>query len=126
MRTAVRFLERDKDAALPLYFFGSEQANERGGVVHAADCRGATGPSGLLESYRRLIGQQTLSGPTTFVPLIREAMHRVRTTGRYHILLIITDGAVTVRPYPAPALRCTLPCRLSLRPLSPAVPTRGG
>lgn len=35
-----------------------------------------------------------LSGPTTFVPLINEAVRRVKASKKYHLLLIISDGAV--------------------------------
>lgn len=33
-------------------------------------------------------------GPTSFVPLITTACNIVRTTGKYHILIIITDGII--------------------------------
>jgi hypothetical protein len=35
-----------------------------------------------------------MSGPTTFAPVIYEAIGIVKTTGKYHILIIICDGAV--------------------------------
>ena len=36
-----------------------------------------------------------MSGPTTFAPLIRQAIEMVKFTKQYHILLILTDGDVT-------------------------------
>ena len=44
-----------------------------------------------------------MSGPTSFGPIIRQAMKVVKRSGnRYHILLIIADGAIT-RPSHLPA-----------------------
>jgi E3 ubiquitin-protein ligase RGLG len=54
-------------------------------------CRGR---DDLVATYRETIPYQTLSGPTTFIPLINDAVERCKTTKKYHILLIITDGAV--------------------------------
>ena len=42
----------------------------------------------------QIIAIQTLSGPTNFTAVIDDAINHVVNTGKYHILLIITDGAV--------------------------------
>jgi hypothetical protein len=85
--------EKDMDCVVPLFFFGSVEANQHGGCVLIEDCKGK---AGLEQAYRTNIRNHQLSGPTTFVPLIHEAIRRVKQTKKYHLLLIITDGAVTV------------------------------
>lgn len=98
------------------------QANQAGGVEFVRECKGS---DGLVAAYRETIGAQILSGPTTFVPLINEvclavvlapallrhvaglcgcadvcgwqAVRRVQRTKKFHLLLIITDGAISVR-----------------------------
>jgi E3 ubiquitin-protein ligase RGLG len=91
MKSATKFLERDKNGVFPLYFFGSRQARATDGVLFAKDCKGS---ADLVATYKQVIQTQTLSGPTTFVPLIKEALKRVKASKKYHILLIITDGEV--------------------------------
>lgn len=49
----------------------------------------------VLEMYNQIAPQITLSGPTSFVPIIRHAIEIVKHVGTYHILVIITDGQVT-------------------------------
>ena len=90
--SSVRFLRTDADQIFPLLYFGSAQANSAGGVLHVGNCGGV---EGLRQAYTSTIGEQTLSGPTSFVPLIRWGIEKVKETGHYHILLILTDGCVT-------------------------------
>lgn len=91
MKVAIKFFQRDLDSNIPLSYFGSVQANQLGGVQTVKVCRGI---DDLVNTYRASIPYQTLSGPTTFIPLIREAVERCKSTKKYHILLIVTDGAV--------------------------------
>ena len=47
----------------------------------------------MLESYNDMVKRVSLSGPTSFGPVIRRAMkHVVESGNMYHILLIIADG----------------------------------
>jgi hypothetical protein len=46
----------------------------------------------LLAAYADAAAAVTLSGPTSFAPIIREAVDVVRSKGKYHILIIIADG----------------------------------
>jgi len=42
-----------------------------------------------------VVRRVTLSGPSSLAPIIRKAVDIVRQTGKYHILVIITDGQIT-------------------------------
>lgn len=91
MRLSTTIFRRDISGVVPLYYFGSAQANQQGGILYVADCHSLTE---LQTTYVRTIELQTLSGPTTFVPMIDEALRRVKETGRFHLLIIITDGII--------------------------------
>jgi len=91
MRFSTKFLQKDTHGEVPLYYFGSEQANAKGGVHFVAECKGA---QELQQTYTKTIGHQTLSGPTLFIPTISEALRRVKETNKFHVLLILTDGMV--------------------------------
>lgn len=45
-----------------------------------------------LARYRAVAPTVALAGPTSFAPIIRQAASIVRSTGGYHILIIICDG----------------------------------
>jgi len=85
------FLSCDTDGGFPLYYFGSVQAAELGGFVHVKDCENT---ADLWQTYRRTVGKQELSGPGRFTPLFERAVERAKALGRYHILLVFTDGDV--------------------------------
>jgi Mg-chelatase subunit ChlD len=49
----------------------------------------------VLQAYTRLLPHVNLSGPTTWAPAVYKALEIVkRNNGRYHILVIISDGQV--------------------------------
>ena len=45
--------------------------------------------------YRNLVPNVVKAGPTSFAPIIHEAIKIVNNTGGFHILVIIADGQVT-------------------------------
>lgn len=49
---------------------------------------------GVLQRYQQLVPSIEMSGPTSFAPIINKAIEIVKGRNRYHILLIIADGAV--------------------------------
>jgi len=85
------FLSCDTDGGFPLYYFGSVQSAELGGFVHVKDCENT---ADLWQTYRKTVGRQELSGPGRFTPLFERAVERTKALGRYHILLVFTDGDV--------------------------------
>jgi len=90
-KTLSRF---DDDGLIPAYVFGDiVNSNERvTPFFHDRDCNGF---EEVLLRYTHLVPFLTLSGPTSFAPLIYEAISIVKQTRKYHILLIITDGEVS-------------------------------
>ena len=49
----------------------------------------------VLQLYNEVVRRVTLSGPSSLAPIIRKAVDIVHQTGKYHILVIITDGQIT-------------------------------
>jgi E3 ubiquitin-protein ligase RGLG len=96
----------DDDHLIPAYGFGDSATTDKlvfpfmltntNGYPSEAPC---VKLSGVLQAYDRILqdiahGRILMSGPTSFGPIIRKAIEIVRATKAYHILLIITDGAV--------------------------------
>ena len=62
---------------------------------------GCKGVDGVLAAYRQALANVALSGPTCFEPVLRTAVAQAETYAKlppnefkYHVLLIITDGAI--------------------------------
>ncbi|XP_074640214.1 uncharacterized protein LOC141898275 [Tubulanus polymorphus] len=51
--------------------------------------------SDVLDLYNDVAKRVTLSGPTSFAPLIRKTIEIAKRANTYHILIIIADGQVT-------------------------------
>ncbi|KAH3748623.1 hypothetical protein DPMN_183069 [Dreissena polymorpha] len=49
----------------------------------------------ILCAYNTKTKHVKFGGPTSFVPVITEAIRIVKETGKYHILIIVADGEVT-------------------------------
>jgi hypothetical protein len=91
----------DDDNLIPAYGFGDSKTTDKFvfSLKNNADepCHGL---EGVLEAYNTIVtkfqkGYLVMSGPTSFVPIINQAIEIVKNTRQYHILLIICDGAVT-------------------------------
>ncbi len=50
----------------------------------------------VLQCYSEITPLLVFSGPTSFAPVIREAINIVRAARAYHILVIVADGAVWI------------------------------
>ena len=56
----------------------------------------ANGLEALFERYKQIAGSVYMSGPTSFAPLIRQAMRDVYESGmKFHMLLILADGQIS-------------------------------
>lgn len=91
----------DDDRLIPAYGFGDNWSRDRtvlpfkkgaGGVVKP--CKGV---EEVLERYQKIAKKIILAGPTSFAPLIYEAIRLVKEERQYHILVIIADGKVDAR-----------------------------
>ena len=81
----------DDDCSVPLYGFGDvKTANKRVFMLNNEQL--CQSKEELLCAYADAAASVTLSGPTSFAPIIYEAIDTCRSTGKYHILVIIADG----------------------------------
>merc|ERR1740138_1009255 len=85
----------DDDHMIPVYGFGDSHTRAQGIFsFHEGDkpCKGLVA---TLNRYAEISASVQMWGPTSFAPLIRQAIKVVRETNEYHILLILADGQVT-------------------------------
>ncbi|KAI5060080.1 hypothetical protein GOP47_0024500 [Adiantum capillus-veneris] len=86
----------DDDKKIPCFGFGDATTHDRKVFPFYHDGQPCHGIEGVLERYEQLVSHVTLSGPTSFAPLIHAAIDIVRQSGnQFHVLLIIADGQVT-------------------------------
>lgn len=90
----------DDDNLIPVYGFGdnrtraSKTFNFKTNAVN--DDEPCEGLADALDCYRERIGDVTMSGPTSFAPVIRKAMAAARKNkDHFHVVVILTDGAVS-------------------------------
>jgi len=85
----------DDDHMIPVYGFGDKSTRDTGIFSFNAKDAPCKGLTACVRRYCELATSVELYGPTTFAPLIRQAVHLVRETNEYHILVIIADGQVS-------------------------------
>jgi E3 ubiquitin-protein ligase RGLG len=86
----------DEDNIIPVYGFGDELTCDRAVFTFAEHESKAGFPLESIRSrYREVVRNVVMAGPTSFAPIINEAVNIVNRTGDYHILVIIADGQVT-------------------------------
>ncbi|CAC5383077.1 RGLG [Mytilus coruscus] len=84
----------DDDGIIPAFGFGDASTKDRS--VFSFRSQGyCNGFHDVLNAYNELTPNVRLSGPTSFAPLIRQAIDTVKKTKSYHILVIVADGQVT-------------------------------
>jgi hypothetical protein len=82
----------DDDNLIDAFGFGDAYTTDKS-VFSLLDgpCQGL---DGVLEAYTGIVNRVQMSGPTSFAPIIRQAVDLVKERASYHILIIIADGAV--------------------------------
>merc|ERR1712178_83082 len=75
--------------------FGDSTTGDFGCFPFHTDGRPSQGVAEVLERYQELAGAVKFSGPTSFAPVIREAINIVKEEQSHHILVIVADGQVT-------------------------------
>eukprot|EP01025_Chloroclados_australasicus_P055137 TRINITY_DN6608_c0_g2_i3.p1 TRINITY_DN6608_c0_g2~~TRINITY_DN6608_c0_g2_i3.p1 ORF type:complete len:459 (-),score=39.01 TRINITY_DN6608_c0_g2_i3:284-1597(-) len=89
----------DEDSIIPCYGFGDVSTHDKLVFSFYDGTEQTRGLENLLKRYRQVTPNVQLSGPTSFGPIIRQAIHLVNRSGcQYHILVIIADGQVTRDP----------------------------
>lgn len=94
----------DDDHQIPIYGFGDASSGNAFVFSFESGDRPCKGLLAALKRYETIAGAVTLAGPTSFAPLIRQAISVVRSTNEYHILVIIADGQVSSSDTQATAL----------------------
>ncbi|RLN87547.1 hypothetical protein BBJ28_00013090 [Nothophytophthora sp. Chile5] len=84
----------DDDNIIPAFGFGDSVTKGDGAFSFAEGRKGCQGFDEVLKRYNALTPTLQLWGPTSFAPVIREAIRAVREDPGYHILVIIADGQV--------------------------------
>jgi len=87
--------EFDDDKLIPAYGFGDATTSDSACFPFNSGDRPSHGVGAVLERYTEITKTINLAGPTSFAPVIREAIRIVREEQCYHILVIIADGQVT-------------------------------
>eukprot|EP01026_Neomeris_dumetosa_P039638 TRINITY_DN3258_c0_g1_i8.p1 TRINITY_DN3258_c0_g1~~TRINITY_DN3258_c0_g1_i8.p1 ORF type:complete len:312 (+),score=46.35 TRINITY_DN3258_c0_g1_i8:95-1030(+) len=89
----------DEDSMIPCFGFGDVTTHDQHVFSFYEAEEQQRGLEKLLKRYRQITPHVKLSGPTSFGPMIRQAIRIVRESGcQYHVLLIIADGQVTRDP----------------------------
>lgn len=86
----------DDDNFIPCYGFGDLTTKDRAVFSFFPDNRPAVGLEGAVARYRQIVPHVDLSGPTSFAPIVNQAIQIVQESGNdFHILVIIADGQVS-------------------------------
>lgn len=86
----------DEDNLIPCYGFGDASTHDQDVFSFYPEERFCNGFEEVLSRYKEIVPHLKLAGPTSFAPVIEQAMTIVEQSGgQYHVLLIIADGQVT-------------------------------
>ena len=91
-RTLARY---DEDGLIPAYGFGDSSSGGTRVFSFMAGDLPCAGLGHALTRYEEIVPNVNLMGPTSFAPIIRQALRVVRGNRRqFTILLIVADGQV--------------------------------
>ena len=98
-QTVIRYLGEtlepfDEDHKIPAYGFGDFFTKHKKVFNLKSAGTQCEGFKEVIEAYNAIMPLVTLSGPTSFAPIINHSLEIIKHIGTYHILIIITDGAV--------------------------------
>jgi E3 ubiquitin-protein ligase RGLG len=85
----------DEDNLIPMYGFGDIVTKNRAVFNLLGSNESCNGFEEVLQVYNKKTPYIQLSGPTSFAPIIYEAIRLVQLDNTYHILVIIADGQVS-------------------------------
>lgn len=84
----------DEDNRIPAFGFGDSSTKDQSVFSFNQDGSPCKGLNDVLTQYSEVVRRVTLSGPTTFAPLIHKAIEIVEQEKAYTILVIVADGQV--------------------------------
>jgi len=99
-QSCIRILGRtleifDDDKLIPVFGFGDSTTQEKSVFPFYPDKPCHTFNE-VLSRYNEITPHIKMAGPTSFAPIIKQAVEIVRSNGgTYHILVIIADGQIT-------------------------------
>lgn len=82
----------DDDNLIDAYGFGDFYTTDK--AVFPFSEGPCEGLDNVLNIYNSIVSHVRMAGPTSFAPIIRQAIDLVKQRRSYHILIIIADGAV--------------------------------
>lgn len=80
---------------IPVYGFGDDLTGDHSVFTFSRNGESGFPLEAIRSRYREIVPNVVMAGPTSFAPIIYEALSIVNKTGGYHILVIIADGQVT-------------------------------
>ncbi|XP_031557322.1 E3 ubiquitin-protein ligase RGLG5-like [Actinia tenebrosa] len=84
----------DEDNLIPVYGFGDVKTKDQSVFNFNSNDQPCKGLDSVLEAYNEVVRKVSLSGPTSFAPIIEKAIEIVSKDRTYYILVIIADGQV--------------------------------
>ena len=84
----------DDDNLIPAYGFGDEKTKDHSVFCFNPNGTPCKGFLNVLGIYEDIVDNVKMSGPTSFVPIIKKAIEITKAEQSYHILIIIADGQV--------------------------------
>ncbi|KAK2407673.1 E3 ubiquitin-protein ligase RGLG4 [Trifolium repens] len=86
----------DDDNLIPCFGFGDATTHDHEVFNFHADNSSCHGFEEVLACYQKVVPNLSLSGPTSYAPVIEAAIDIVeKTHGQFHVLVIVADGQVT-------------------------------